>query len=133
MFEYIIENNEVTITGIKDESLEKITIPKTIEGYPVTKLNNRCIRFCNSLTNINIPKSVNKIHFHTFSRCDSLICINGVKLKEDINTVNNEFILCNKRSYKIIYQIGYDYHCCGLGDHYLYFIDGKRYDINSMR
>jgi hypothetical protein len=77
-FEYKIENGEVTITGIKDETVESIEIPEFIEGYPVTNINNRCLRFCNSLTKININSSVNSIHYYAFGSCGSLTYINGV-------------------------------------------------------
>lgn len=128
MFEYKIENNEVTIIEVKDKSLTVIDIPEFIDGYPVTKLSHYFVRFCDLLTNINIPNSVNKIPFFTLSNCNSLIYINSIKLKEGVNIVNNKFIVRGKHSYKIIYQIGDDYHCDGSCDYYI--INESRYYIN---
>lgn len=123
MFEYIIVNNEVTITSIIDESVTEITIPESIDGLPVTNINNRCLRFCNSLININISSSVNSIHYYTFSCCGSLTYINGVKLKIGVNIINNKFITINKRTFKIKHQITDDY----ISDDGYYFMDSCVY------
>lgn len=108
MFKYKIENNEVTITGIIDKSLEHITIPETIEGYSVTKIDYSCL---------------------LLSRCVSLRYVNDMKIQIGvINMINNKFILWNKKIYVIKHQIGNDYYCDGYTNSH--FISGKRYYDN---
>ena len=129
MFEYIIENNEVTITGIIDKSLEHITIPETIEGYSVTKIDYSCLWFDYSLININIPSSINELDCLLLSRCVSLRYVNDMKIQIGvINMINNKFILWNKKIYVIKHQIGNDYYCDGYTNSH--FISGKRYYDN---
>lgn len=132
MFRYIIENNEVTITDIIDRSITEITIPKTINGLPVTKIYYNTLWYNRELSNIVIPTSINTLPYYVFVNSPSLTHINNIELKYNKPIIhNNKFIICGKKSYKIIYQINNDYHCNGLYDHY--FINEKRYDIDFMK
>lgn len=128
MFKYKIENNEVTIIGIRDKSLEHITIPETIEGYSVTKISYGCLWFQNKLIRINIPTSIQFLDYQQFYGCDSLRYVNDVEIKVGINMINNKFILWNKKIYVIKHQIGNDYYCDGFTNSH--FISGKRYYDN---
>ena len=38
LFLYTVENNQVTITGMKDTTLKEIVIPSEISGYPVVAI-----------------------------------------------------------------------------------------------
>ena len=58
-FLYSIENKEVCIQGA-DESLTSITIPCTIDGYPVTRIRAAAFSYTN-LKSISIPESVTDI------------------------------------------------------------------------
>lgn len=60
--EYIIENNEVTITGYTDSTLRtEITVPDEIEGYPVTEIADFSLFNAESLKKIIIGKNVREI------------------------------------------------------------------------
>lgn len=128
MFRYIIENNEVTITDIIDRSITEITIPETINGLPVTKIYYNTLWYNRELSNIVIPTSINTLPYYVFVNSLSLTHINNIELKYAVNIVNNKFIVCGKRSYKIIYQMCDDYYCCGL--YYHYFIDEKLHNTD---
>ena len=51
--EYKILDGEVTITGCKETATE-VTIPGTIDGYPVTKIGYFAFEYCGSLTRIEV-------------------------------------------------------------------------------
>ena len=48
MFDYKIENNEVTIIEVKDKSLMVIDIPEFIDGLPVTSLSDTTFCRCDN-------------------------------------------------------------------------------------
>lgn len=56
---YRISDDEVTITDC-DSSATSVTIPGTIDGYPVTGIGEAAFYRCASLTNVAIPDSVTK-------------------------------------------------------------------------
>ena len=43
IFTYTVENGEATVTWVESESLEEITVPETLGGYPVTALERGAI------------------------------------------------------------------------------------------
>ena len=60
--EYVIENNEVTITGYTDSTVRtEITVPDEIEGYPVTEIADFSLFNAESLKKITIGKNVREI------------------------------------------------------------------------
>lgn len=71
---YEIENDKVYIIDC-DKTIEgDYTIPKTIKGYPVTKISNAFVE-CDKLTSITIPDSVTDILDCAFQECASLSSI----------------------------------------------------------
>ncbi len=74
VYQYSINNEEVTITGVtsKEEFSGKQVIPDKIEGYPVTKIRFGAFSNCMSLTSITIPDTVVDIGFSAFDECTSL-------------------------------------------------------------
>ncbi len=60
--EYVIENNEVKITGYTDSTVRtEITVPDEIDGYPVTEIADFSLFNAESLTKITIGKNVREI------------------------------------------------------------------------
>ena len=68
---YIVINDEVAITDCSS-SATSVTIPETIDGYPVTTIDDSAFYNCDSLTSITIPDCVTTIYHSAFYDCDSL-------------------------------------------------------------
>ena len=106
-FEYEVIDGEVTIKWLMDRSVTSINIPEFIDGYPVTKILSNALG-TTSLSEVN----------------GSDICGNPL-------IINNKFILYSCFTYKISYNIGYDYiSSFGVNWNYRYFIGDVLYDIN---
>lgn len=129
MFDYKIENNEVTIIEVKDKSLTVIDIPEFIDGLPVTSLSDTTFCRCFSLYDIKIPKSINNIDFHALYYFKSQY-INGEKIIDSLNIINDKFIYRNRLVRKIIYQIGVDYCSINNSSYILYLINCDLYTKN---
>ena len=106
-----IENNEVTITGVKYNSIKYIEIPKFIDGYPVTEIDPDC-----------------------FYRV-KIMNINGKYIIDGVNLINDNFIYYNKGGcdgykliFKIKYQISDDYTTMYGDDYCCYFIENNFYN-----
>ncbi len=69
---YIISNGEVTITGCDKSVSGELTIPDTIEDYPVIRIKHYAFVGHTNLTSIVIPKSMKEIGPRAFSDCDNL-------------------------------------------------------------
>ena len=71
---YRISDDKVTITDC-DSSATSVTIPETIDGYPVTSIGDRAFSGCTDLTSIIISDSVTSIGDQSFSFCTGLISV----------------------------------------------------------
>ena len=69
---YTIENGEVTITGSNEPTDGVITIPDTIEGYPVTAIAKGAFFFKTIVHAVTIPSTVTRIGQDAFYYCESL-------------------------------------------------------------
>ena len=69
---YEITDGEVTITGCDESISGDVTIPSTIEEYPVTSIGDYAFYDRGSLISINIPDSVTSIGEGAFIQCSSL-------------------------------------------------------------
>lgn len=109
-FTYSTNSGEITITGLtmEGESQSSLTMPSTIDGYPVVYIGSNsfsdcyCLSnitipnsilvigkyafYCSGLTNVNIPNSVTNICEYAFYGCDNLTSVtigDGVKVIGD--------------------------------------------------
>ena len=71
---YSIQNETVTITDF-EEGGSSLSIPKTIEGLPVTSIGLFAFANCDSLTNVTIPDSVTSIGEAAFDSCENLTSV----------------------------------------------------------
>jgi len=70
-FTYLIENGGVTITAYTGKQ-KQVTLPTTIEGYPVVAVGDRAFMDNVILTAVEIPDGVTRIGWFAFSGCVSL-------------------------------------------------------------
>jgi hypothetical protein len=70
-FNYVAQNGEVTILGYNGEGGD-VSIPETITGYPVTRINGGAFRNNTTLTSVAIPDSVTSIGDQAFQSCSAL-------------------------------------------------------------
>lgn len=68
---YTISNGEATITDCQT-SATSVTIPSTINGYPVTKIDYKAFYQYDNLISVTIPDSVTKIGYSAFKYCSKL-------------------------------------------------------------
>ena len=90
---YEIADGEVTITDCDTSVSGELTIPETIEGYPVTKIGEAAFYGRSGLTSIAIPNSVTCIGYWAFRACYGLTSVtipNGV-----INIEEGAFESCD--------------------------------------
>ncbi len=79
-FEYIVENNSVTITGYTGTDTD-IVIPSVIDGLPVTSIGDYAFDGCGNIVSVTIPEGVVRIGDSAFSNNHSL---NEVSLPKGI-------------------------------------------------
>ena len=73
-FNYTLNNGAITITGYTGPGGD-VTIPATINGYPVTSIGSYAFYGINSLTSVTIPNSVTSIGSYAFEYCTSLTSV----------------------------------------------------------
>ena len=86
IFSYTIADGEATITDCDESVSGAVTIPSTIEGYPVTSIGNSAFSICYSLTNVTIPDSVTNIGDGAFFGCTSLT---SVTIPNSVTSIGN--------------------------------------------
>ena len=75
-YSYTLENGKATITEFHPLSFAgDLTIPATIDGYPVTAIGSEAFLACTSLKSVTIPSGVESIGDSAFYGCKSLTSI----------------------------------------------------------
>jgi hypothetical protein len=69
---YIVINGNVTITDCDTSATGSLSIPATIEDFPVTAIGASAFRDCSKLTNIILPSSLTTIEAWAFNSCFDL-------------------------------------------------------------
>ena len=82
---YRIADGEVTITDCDTSISGELTIPETIEGYPVTDICEWAFEKCTDLTNVKIPDSVISIGYEAFSDCTGLT---NITIGKGVTSIN---------------------------------------------
>ncbi len=100
-FDYYISDNQVTLADCFTTISGDITIPETIDGYPVTRFLNGLFYDCVNLTGITIPASVTEIDENVFTNCSSLAYI-AVDKNNEYYTTDENGVLFNKDMTEIL-------------------------------
>ena len=76
-FTFMTNNGAITITGHTGSvaSVTNVTIPSTINGFPVTSIGDGAFTYCSSLTSITIADSVTNIGASAFNECSGLTSV----------------------------------------------------------
>ena len=82
IFEYIIENGEITVTGIADEVTGNVTVPEKIDGFTVCAVGERAFANADKITSVVLPESVKSIGNEAFFGCSSLEKIDPGKVEK---------------------------------------------------
>lgn len=122
--EYKGSSKEVTIGDGKYAAIPKdtkghLTIPSTINGYPVTKIADCAFTECTNITSATIPDSVKEIGGTAFCKCYELTSIPNIP--KNISTISHDmFAYCTNLTSVVIpthvteVQMGTFDFCTGL-------------------
>ncbi len=80
---FVISQKKAVITSCDRSYTGALTIPQTLGGYPVYKINDSAFLACEGITEITIPDSVEEIKGRAFYEC-----INLEKITIDANNTN---------------------------------------------
>ncbi|MBQ7962387.1 MAG: leucine-rich repeat protein [Clostridia bacterium] len=97
---YTITDGEVTITDCDNSVSGAIVIPDTIEGFPVTKLENSPFNNCSEITSVTFPDSIQFSSFPVFSYCSKLSEI--IVYPDNPNYSTHDGVLFNKDKTRLI-------------------------------
>lgn len=86
IFDYTVSNSEVTITKCDKSASGYLSIPATIDGYPVTSISPMAFQGCSNITGIYIPYNVTDIGYQAFYGCTNL---KSVTLPNSIIKIGN--------------------------------------------
>ena len=90
--EYVIGDGEVEITGYSGKTTD-LTIPSTIQDYPVTSLADSVFEGCESLESVLIPEGVTRIGWAAFKDCESL---KSITIPEGVTSIGGwAFMHCS--------------------------------------
>lgn len=71
VYQYQITNGEIIITGYTGKA-ETVTVPETIDGYPVTAIGEKAFAGC-ICTQVELPEGIKSIGAEAFAGCENLI------------------------------------------------------------
>lgn len=66
---------------------EELTVPKTVDGIPVTNIGEYCFDDCDRLTTVKLPETVKYVEWRAFCDCDNL---RGIVLPEGLLYIGGE-------------------------------------------
>lgn len=71
-YTYVVVDDMATIIDVKTDISGEVVIPSSIEGYPVTGIDERSFDKCDQIVTLKIPAAVTYIGDTAFERCTSL-------------------------------------------------------------
>lgn len=75
LFTYTDAGSSITITACSFSASGELTIPATIAGKPVTRIDTSAFEDLDAVTKVTIPEGVNSIGYSAFSHCDKLAAV----------------------------------------------------------
>ena len=83
-YEYTSTTTDVTITGLKNKSLESLNIPEEINSVPVTKIEANAFDTCTAISSVKLPNTVKEIGSKAFNGCSGL---KDIRLSNSLTTI----------------------------------------------
>ncbi|MCQ2458188.1 MAG: leucine-rich repeat protein, partial [Clostridia bacterium] len=71
-FTYTVTDGRAVITGINSGFSGALTIPESVDGYPVTEIADGAFSGCTAITSVSLPSSVTVIGNSAFYGCTGL-------------------------------------------------------------
>lgn len=71
-YTYNVDEDRVTIVDVESDISGEVVIPTSIEGYPVTGIDERAFDGCDQIVTLKIPAKVSVIAEAAFENCSSL-------------------------------------------------------------
>ncbi len=81
---YTISGGEVTITKCDSAEMGRVSIPNTIEGYPVTAIGERAFAYCYDITAVNLPSGLKTIGATAFNGC---VALEAITIPDSVTTI----------------------------------------------
>ncbi len=92
LLEIAIVDDHAVITNCPTDLTGSLTVPSTYLGYPVTEVSDRAFAFCNHLTEIVFPPSIESVGEYAFFHCTHL---EGVQFSAPLSYLGSSaFELC---------------------------------------
>lgn len=89
-FEYSVADGAVTITKFKGSDTD-VTIPNTIDGYPVKVIGQSAFEDFYSLTSVTVPDGLTGIEKNAFNDCIKLKTIN---IPDTVKSIGESAFYC---------------------------------------
>ena len=90
---YDVSDGKATVTGVTPAE-GNLTIPETLDGYPVAEIGSDAFLNCTGLTGVAIAQGVETIRWRAFGWCSGLT---AVEIPDSVKTVQNyAFVGCDR-------------------------------------
>ncbi len=75
-YTYYISYDEAIITHVREDISGDIVIPATLDGYPVTIIDNYAFEGCYAITGVTFPKTIKRVGYYAFEDCINITKVN---------------------------------------------------------
>ena len=115
IFHYVVENGGATVTGYEGTHA-LVSIPQTLDGYPVKKIGERAFEGNRTLVAVTVPAGVEVIDWFAFYDCSSLF---EITLPSSVASIGHAVfdgcgsvtVVCETGSYAESYAKSYGIAC----------------------
>jgi len=81
---YRVESGQATVCGFLNDRTTTVTIPATVQGYPVVAVAQHAFQDCSELTSVTLPDGLTTIGDYAFADCSALT---SITLPDSLTTI----------------------------------------------